>query len=181
MGRVKDITGRRFGKWTVLSFVGKRDGKGASRWRCRCSCGVEQDVVTGSLNNGSSTCCRACGYGHTNEEWSQQAAQRMINVYRKCARDRGYEWRLSDEQAIHLMSLPCTFCGEPPKNVCANRRGKYARGEWKYQGIDRVDNSIGYTHDNTVPCCIYCNRSKSDRSMDDFKAWIKKVSERMAA
>jgi 5-methylcytosine-specific restriction endonuclease McrA len=30
------------------------------------------------------------------------------------------------------------------------------------QGIDRVDNSIGYTPDNCVPCCTQCNRIKLD-------------------
>lgn len=30
-------------------------------------------------------------------------------------------------------------------------------------GLDRKDNSIGYTLENVVPCCRSCNRTKGDR------------------
>lgn len=46
-----DLTGKQFGKWTVLEYVGK------SKWKCRCACGTEKEVYSQSLRNGTSTSC----------------------------------------------------------------------------------------------------------------------------
>lgn len=50
----KDLTGLRFGRWTVL---GRVDADGAARWHCRCECGTERDVLGRSLKCGSSQSC----------------------------------------------------------------------------------------------------------------------------
>jgi hypothetical protein len=31
---------------------------------------------------------------------------------------------------------------------------------------------FGYKENNCVTCCINCNRSKSDRTLEEFKNWI---------
>lgn len=49
-----DLTGRRFGTWTVISFSRNAD---ATFWNCRCDCGVEREVRAGLLSRGSSTNC----------------------------------------------------------------------------------------------------------------------------
>lgn len=44
---VKDKTGQRFGRFTVIEFAYTKKFKGASRttfWRCRCDCGSEKVV-----------------------------------------------------------------------------------------------------------------------------------------
>lgn len=46
-----DLTGKTFGRWTVLSEA--RQGS----WNCRCSCGVEKSVLRGSLTTGESLSC----------------------------------------------------------------------------------------------------------------------------
>lgn len=50
----KDITGRRFGRWTVVGYEGK------SYWLCRCDCGAERRVFTGALT-GHASVSRSCG------------------------------------------------------------------------------------------------------------------------
>ena len=47
--------------------------------------------------------------------------------------------------------------------------------EYKYNGIDRVDNKIGYELDNCVSCCIKCNKAKSYFGQDEFLNHIKKI------
>lgn len=49
-----DLTGRRFGKWTVLEYS---HSKHLSYWLCKCDCGTIKSVVGTSLSNGSSACC----------------------------------------------------------------------------------------------------------------------------
>lgn len=36
------------------------------------------------------------------------------------------------------------------------------RGRSAASNLDRKDNGKGYTKDNSTPCCVRCNRSKSD-------------------
>ena len=51
-----DLTGKRFGRWLVLKFVGKNKYKNAV-WLCRCDCGTEREVTGISLRAGQSKSC----------------------------------------------------------------------------------------------------------------------------
>lgn len=53
-----DLTGQRFGRWTVLK---KGESKNQnSYWLCQCDCGRVVSVMGCSLRNGRSTKCRSC-------------------------------------------------------------------------------------------------------------------------
>lgn len=55
-----DITGRRFGRWTVVGHTPREKGEkaGQSRWKCRCRCGTVKDRVQyGGLVSGASLSC----------------------------------------------------------------------------------------------------------------------------
>jgi hypothetical protein len=55
-----DLTGKRFGKWLVLEYAGK---KGFNRlWLCRCECGVEKNVSGSNLLGKLSTQCQRCAW-----------------------------------------------------------------------------------------------------------------------
>lgn len=60
MGKIKDLTGQRFGKLTVVEFTGKTvPGRGAI-WKCKCDCGNYREVATNHLNYGQITMCEDC-------------------------------------------------------------------------------------------------------------------------
>ena len=52
-----DITGQRFGKWTVLYKTEKRNAGGCIYWHCKCDCGREKDVLGTSLRQHRSLSC----------------------------------------------------------------------------------------------------------------------------
>ena len=56
--RFQNLTGQRFGKWTVLCYAGKTT---RTRWLCRCDCGEEKTLAGNTLTTGNSTKCRRCG------------------------------------------------------------------------------------------------------------------------
>lgn len=58
--RTIDMTGRRFGSWTVLRYAGVTSQR-KTVWECRCDCGQTSDVQGGNLRSGKSTQCRDCG------------------------------------------------------------------------------------------------------------------------
>jgi hypothetical protein len=83
-----------------------------------------------------------------------------IRSYRNHAKAKGIPFELSDDDFKTFYFRDCHYCG-----------GKIER-----VGIDRVDNEIGYTKDNTVPCCELCNRMKSVMDVDVFLKQCEKVS-----
>lgn len=44
--------------------------------------------------------------------------------------------------------------------------------DFKYNGLDRIDNSVGYTEDNCVPCCAVCNRAKNSMGYNEFIEYL---------
>ena len=65
MKQAEDLTGRRFGRWTVIRREGTYywPSKGAREfsspyWLCRCDCGNEGLVIGANLRSGNS---RSCG------------------------------------------------------------------------------------------------------------------------
>ena len=57
VGRKDDLTGRVFGRLTVLGPAKARDKKGAELWLCRCECGTEVRVSQDSLTGGAYKSC----------------------------------------------------------------------------------------------------------------------------
>lgn len=55
-----DLTGQRFGRWTVIDRASGRftkSGRPIVTWRCKCECGMERDVDALSLRSGKSVSC----------------------------------------------------------------------------------------------------------------------------
>lgn len=67
--------------------------------------------------------------------------------YNKNALIRDISFYLTFEQFNTLIQKPCHYCTHFI--------------ETEANGIDRVNNSLGYTVDNCVSCCWHCNRMKS--------------------
>jgi hypothetical protein len=84
-----------------------------------------------------------------------------ITSYKSQAKKRGLVWKLHDMYAAELVGRPCHYCGFSKK---------------PYNGIDRVNNTQGYTTENCVPCCSTCNHAKGALSMNDFMEWIQRLT-----
>ena len=56
MGRLIDLTGKKFGRLVVLERA-ENDWNKNPRWRCRCECGREVIVLGHLLRNGNTTSC----------------------------------------------------------------------------------------------------------------------------
>ena len=74
-----------------------------------------------------------------------------------CRTELDIDYELTDEDTQSLMKNECFYC----KDVNDN-------GEKYFNGIDRVNNDLGYNVDNCVTCCKTCNYSKCEMSLDDF-------------
>lgn len=58
----RDLTGQRFGRLTVICPAENKYEYAASTWHCRCDCGKELDVYSGSLLRGMTKSCGCWNY-----------------------------------------------------------------------------------------------------------------------
>ena len=58
MSRVNDLTGKRFGKLTVLCRSEENSKAGKARWVCLCDCGEKTVVTGGNLIQGKQVSCK---------------------------------------------------------------------------------------------------------------------------
>lgn len=74
----------------------------------------------------------------------------------KHAKRSGRELGLSLHEYIALTAQPCYYCGNKLPHT---------------GGLDRIDNTKGYTSENVLPCCTACNRIRGDNlTVPEMKA-----------
>jgi len=166
---ILDETGNRYGILTVTRFAEVRRGK--AYWLCKCDCG-NQCVVRGShLRSGGVNSCGCL----VRLSRGKAAFNRLLGSYRRSARKRGIPWRLTRQQFAELTQQECHYCGAAPSQVSSGQR---YNGQYEYNGVDRKDNTKGYSPDNVVACCWHCNRMKGDLGYQEFLALIRTISQR---
>lgn len=101
---------------------------------------------------------------------AMKALSKIYNNYKISAWERQFSFELSLQEFCTLVLSACTYCGGGFSNVF---RKPY--GDLKYNGIDRIDSSIGYRTFNTVSCCKHCNFAKNNRSTQEFISWAQQV------
>lgn len=151
-----NYTGKKFGRLTATGKLGRlQDGTRALL--CVCTCGKKKLLALYRVLNGETKSC-GCLKRELETKKDTTGLNNRIARYRVSARYRKVCWELSAEQAGKILLSECKYCGTLPAH-----------------GIDRVDNSAGYTPANAVPCCKICNRAKLNLSLDEFNLWLSRV------
>lgn len=186
-----DLSGKMFGMLLVVEKA-KTNHLSKAMWLCLCECGGQITTLAESLRSGGTTSC-GCkkpkkprssyvlseagkeAIRHKNSLPSGEAAwNKVINMYKKCAKQRGHSFELTDSEVKALTSGNCTYCGTPPAKISRPKNDK--NGVYPYNGIDRIDSYQGYLLNNVVTCCNQCNVAKMDKPMIDFIQWIHRAS-----
>jgi len=169
---VKDLADKRFGKLIATNAL-RRSGTVTKRL-CFCDCGEEAWVPTNRLTTGHTKSCGCWQSEFRKLEPGVAVRNQILDGYKRDAAKRNFVWSLTDRQFEELIAGHCYYCRRPPSSTRTARR---MNGDLTYNGIDRMDNNLGYTFLNTVSCCKVCNRAKSDMSFDDFMEWVADLSE----
>lgn len=165
---IKDISGMKFGDLTVIRLAEPGKYRG-SRWKCKCDCGNECEVYGGHLRDGTR---KSCGC-RSQARIFETGINRVFCLYKRKAKERSKEFSITREELGELVKQNCFYCGNPPENEI--KRQKTKKTQIVYSGIDRFNPDIGYTKENCVPCCYYCNHSKLDLSFDQWKEHLRKI------
>jgi hypothetical protein len=170
----KDLSGKRFGRLVALRPVYKSKAEGHQssygvEWECQCDCG--NIVVVGSvkLSRGTTLSCGCLR--------RLPPGQAVFNIvfgdYVRDAKDKGREFLLTKEEFYKLTQGDCFYCGSPPSRIRHDQNG---RGDFTYNGVDRIDNTKGYIEGNCVSCCKDCNHMKGIMSLSEFAEHVKKIA-----
>lgn len=135
---------------------------------CVCECGERRTVRVDRLSRGEITECAKCSIATAREAGrfqrkrlsdAERIARDVFGEYRGNARRKSLRFELNLDDVRRLIAASCHYCGERPAKL----------------GIDRRDNTEGYTISNSVPCCSICNYAKREMSAEEFLSWITKV------
>jgi hypothetical protein len=187
--RKLDLVGAIFGELSVLGAA-PSDRYGHTMWACTCSCLKEVVVSTSNLRSGHTVSCGHIKRYKLRDYVRKHGPSRIVHSdpmvkmhnavlrsYRQGAAKRGLDWGVDYTLGVSLITAECHFCGTPPQNLKKKASGKSRELLFWYNGIDRVDNSIGYVPGNIVTCCRICNRAKSDLLVTDFTLWLDRVTQ----
>lgn len=110
------------------------------------------------LNYNCRSCCKKSFTLFVNKDPEKERARHMIanrTSIRRFqsgiggAKRRNYDWDLTFEQwETIIQDDKCHYCDDPLDETGC--------------GVDRKDNTLGYTLHNSIACCGRCNRIKGD-------------------
>lgn len=170
----ENLVGERFCNLVVLEL--EAAGKHGHVMKCACDCGKIVRVRKWNLLKGTTkSCgCRRVAVARSSKlrKLSPREAVRndFLKNYRHDAKRRSLSWELTADVFGDLIYSPCEYCGLEASMV------RRVRGyTLMCNGVDRVDNLKGYSKENCVSCCFYCNKAKWTSSKEDFIAHAQRV------
>jgi hypothetical protein len=179
---MEDLLGQTFGLITVCESLGGAHKLGYKHRgqivRGKCACGNDWTGFAESLKKGNTKSCGCLPHGSKPRQDREASALAALSKnYQRHATRRGHSWDLSAAAFQTLIKCACYYCGAPPKSVCRRiPKGVRKTGSSiTYNGIDRKNNSLGYTTDNVVTCCAICNYAKRSLSLEAFLEHVKSI------
>lgn len=169
-----DLTGNKYNHLTVSRYLGKDNYKN-NIYESICDCGDSIITQGSDVKVGKIKSCGCYNFSKQNSNCVERGLEPVMkSLFAGYKRDRGYPFELTFDQFKSLIKQNCHYCGSVPKNVKTDRR---ISGEkiLIYNGIDRVNNDVGYLIDNVVPCCRSCNIAKHTYSVEFFKELITNI------
>jgi hypothetical protein len=160
MGKLIDITGKRFGRWKVLAIHPERARRHVL-WLCRCDCGTERPVRGDNLHNGTSTSCGCFARENAAKLLTKHGLSRIRayciweNVKQRCCNPRAPSYPYYGGRGITVCERWLTF-----ENFYADM-GDPADG----MSLDRIDNDDNYEPGN----CKWSTRSQQNSNRRSAK------------
>ena len=186
-----------------LILIGRKRESGRSICVCKCDCGNIKEVLSSNWSAGKTESCgcygreqasknmRAVGLAskgkpkpwlhHVNRKKLLKYASveevaffSLYQGYKYSAKRRHLQFTISSDEFRFLTKQPCFYCGAEPAGNWKTKSG----GQYVFNGIDRNQNSAGYTLENSVSCCWPCNKMKTDWNSKDFIEHARKIVRR---
>jgi hypothetical protein len=152
MNKRMDLTGKKFGRWSVISYAHMtrtKHGSTVHHWKCKCECGTERFVRTDSLTRKGTKSCgcinKQTGRNHPTWKGYEDISASFWKQYEWSAKTRKLLFTVTIKDAWKIFQKQkgcCAFTGLKltfPKD---------ARDITSNASLDRIDSSKGYEKDN---------------------------------
>jgi len=164
----RNLTGKTFGKIFVVSLLKENsefDNHQGHLYLCEClDCKSQYKYQASSILRESFLGCRC-------DITSSGAKNKTFESYKKNAKDKKRKFELTFDNFVKICEQKCHYCDKSWSNE--SRTSKL--NSWKYNGIDRLNNNMGYEINNCVPCCKICNKMKCNLSEKEFFSHIQEI------
>lgn len=164
-----DLTGLKIGSLQILRFagyLGRENTPKHAHWDTVCDCGETRLVRATRLLSQAVTQCTSCAHAlgsikrtaSVSLPPSEKKLRNRFGMYISNAKKRKISFELTKEEFSILITSPCSYCGSNEKI-----------------GVDRENNTLGYSFQNSVSCCETCNYGKRTMTKERFLAWIERI------
>lgn len=163
----KDLTGKRFGRWTVIERVyGYQNDSMRPRVRylCKCDCGTEKIVLAESISRGLSKSCgcltkEVCSKSNRTHGESKTRLYRVWNAMKN---------RCYNKNTIHYEDYGgrgISVCKDWMESYESFRDWAICNGYKDGLSIDRINNDRNYEPENCrwIDCVGQANNRRSNR------------------
>lgn len=146
---LKNEIGNRYGKLVVVSYAGTRaNGRGGSVWKCKCDCGNETIVWSGSLRRGST---KSCGCLRSETVRATRSTQKGLSGTKEYRSWKGMIARCyvngNARDQRNYLERGITVC-DRWKNSFQTFLEDMGKCPGKEYSLDRVNNNGSYSKEN---------------------------------
>lgn len=146
------LTGRRFGRFLVVKFLGRREHGNDAVWECKCACGTVRPVLATSLMTGRTVSCGCWIIDERTKHGFAAADHPLHKVYRVWQSMR----RRCDLETVQAYPR---YGG---RGIFVCERWEKFENFWRDMGptykegltIERKNNDVGYSKEN----CTWADR-----------------------
>lgn len=178
----KDLTGKRFGLITVLSYsrrVVRKSGTYIHYWKCKDDFGFESEISSSNLCSGR---VKSCGHylstrkrqNHPRWNGCGEVSAAMFYSIESGAKARKIEFKITIEQIWDL------FLKQESRCALSGIELKFASNDRKRDGtasLDRIDSSKSYIIENVQWVHKDINKMKQNLNEEDFIKYCKAIAD----
>lgn len=150
----EDLTGRKFGRLTVLEEAEGRSSQGYVRWICQCSCKEKTVIIvtSGNLKSGKTRSCgclqRECTINRNKSRENYPISERETRLYRIWGGMKARTSYESQKSYSDYGARGIRVCDDWKNDFMKFKDWSLSHGYRDDLSIDRLDNDSDYTPDN---------------------------------
>lgn len=170
-GRMRDLTGHRYGRWSVVSFSGRLNAKHNCIWLCRCDCGNTGEVPSNNLRGGDS---KSCGcwqrervkaqaiHNETRRGLKTPEYRLFADIHQRCGNPNNPSWKHYGGRGIRVCERWNSF---------SNFLADVGRRPTPDHSLDRYPNNNGNYEPGNVRWATREQQIKNRRISKSLESW----------